>query len=81
MRRYYLHSGLWMSVLTVLILGAYTFGGAGNQIDDGVTSGTVSGQGTKIAVEVFATSVTTSLVGVQIEFDFDASVWKAWPAI
>ena len=51
-----------------------TDGGAGNQTDDGVTTGTVSGQGTKIAVEVFATGVTTSLVGVQIEFDFDASV-------
>ena len=32
-------------------------GGAGNQMDDGVTSGTVSGQGTKIAVEVFAKGV------------------------
>ena len=51
-------------------------GGAGNQTDDGVTSGTVSGQGTKIAVEVFALGVTTSLVGVRIEFDFDASVLK-----
>ena len=49
-------------------------GGAGNQRDDGVTSGMVSGQGTKIAVEVFTTSVTTSLVGVRIDFDFDASV-------
>ena len=49
-------------------------GGAGNQTDDGITSGTVSGQGTKIAVEVFATGVTTPLVGVKIEFDFDASV-------
>ena len=49
-------------------------GGAGNRIDDGVTSGTVSGQGAKIAVEVFAQGVTTSLVGVQIEFEFDAAV-------
>ena len=53
-----------------------TDGGAGNQTDDGVTSGTVSGQGTKIAVEVFALGVTTPLVGVKIEFDFDASVLK-----
>ena len=53
-----------------------TDGGAGNQIDDGVTSGTVSGQGTKIAVEVFALGVTTPLVGVKIEFYFDASVLK-----
>ena len=53
-----------------------TDGGSGNQTDDGVTSGTVSGQGTKIAVEVFALGVTTTLVGVKIEFDFDASVLK-----
>ena len=58
----------------VLSLDLIADGGAGNQIDDGVTSGTVSGQGTKIAIEVFATGVTTSLVGVRIEFDFDASV-------
>ena len=33
---------------------------------DGVTSGTVSGQGTKIAVEVFAkATVTTSLRGMR----------------
>ena len=51
-------------------------GGSGNQTDDGVHSGNVSGQGTKIAVEVFAQGVTTSLVGVKIEFDFDASVLK-----
>ena len=49
-------------------------GGAGNQIDDGVTSGTVSGRDTKIAIEVFAKGVATSLVGVKIEFEFDASV-------
>ena len=131
MRRYYLQSGLWMSVLTVLIFwGLYvaadlnatdrssnvlniegefwsgpgfaldkisprstkialgpnanatvsidliTDGGAGNQIDDGVHSGNVSGQGTKIAVEVFARGVTTTLRGVQIEFEFDTSVLK-----
>ena len=49
-------------------------GGAGNQTDDGVTSGTVSGQGTKIAVEVFAKSVTTPLAGVVVIFDFDPAV-------
>ncbi len=49
-------------------------GGAGNQRDDGVTSGTVSGQGTTIAVEVFATGVTTSLIGFGVKFDFDASL-------
>lgn len=51
-------------------------GEAGNRIDNGITSGNVSGRGTKIAVEVFAKGVTTSLVGVKIEFDFDASVLK-----
>lgn len=49
-------------------------GGPGNQTDDGVTSGTVSGQGTKIAVEVFAKGVTTSLAGVVIIFDFDPAI-------
>ena len=133
MRRYYLQSGLWMSVLTVLIFGGLyvaadlnaidrpsnalniegefwsdkdpgfaldkisarstkialgpnanatvtidliTDGGSGNQTDDGVTSGTVSGQGTKIAVEVFAKGVTTSLIGVQITFDFKSEELK-----
>ncbi len=49
-------------------------GGSGNQRNDAVTSGTVSGQGTKIAIEVFATGVTTALVGMQIGFDFDATL-------
>ena len=48
--------------------------GAGNQTDDGVTSGTVSGQGTKIALEIFATGVTTPLAGVVVIFDFDPAV-------
>ncbi len=51
-------------------------GEQGNQTDDGVSSGTVSGQGTKIAVEVFAKGVTTALVGVKIEFDFRAEELK-----
>ena len=50
--------------------------GAGNQIDDEVTLGRVSGQGTKIVVEVFAKGVTTSLVGLKIEFDFDDVMLK-----
>ena len=58
----------------VLSLDLIADGGAGNQRDDGVTSGTVSGQGTKIAVEVFAQGVTTPLLGILVEFDFDASV-------
>ena len=49
-------------------------GGAGNQRNDDVTSGTVSGRGTTIAIEVFATGVTTSLVGMQLRFDFDATL-------
>ncbi|MYD63382.1 MAG: hypothetical protein F4W91_20290 [Gemmatimonadetes bacterium] len=49
-------------------------GGWSNQIDDGITSGTVSGQGTTIAIEVFAKGVTTPLQGMVIKFDFDASV-------
>jgi len=53
-----------------------TDGGAGNQTDDGVHSGNVSGEGTKIAVEVFAKGVTTALVGVQIVFDFKAEELK-----
>ena len=49
-------------------------GGAGNQTDEGVTSGTVSGQGTKIAVEIFAKGVTTPLAGVVITFNFDPAI-------
>ncbi len=49
-------------------------GGPGNQTDEGVTSGTVSGQGTKIAVEVFAKGVTTPLAGVIVIFDFDPAI-------
>ena len=59
-----------------LSLDLITDGGAGNKRDDGVTSGTILGQGTKIAVEVFAQGVTTTLIGVKIEFEFDASVLK-----
>ena len=49
-------------------------GGPGNQTDDGATSGTISGQGTKIAVEVFAKGITTPLVGVVVVFDFDPAI-------
>ena len=49
-------------------------GGPGNQTDEGVTSGTVSGQGTKIAVEVFAKGVTTPLAGAIVIFDFDPAI-------
>ena len=58
----------------VLSLDLIADGGAGNQKDDGVVSGTVSGQGTKIAVEVFATGVKTPLQGIIVKFDFDSSL-------
>ena len=58
----------------VVSLDLIADGGAGNQRDDGVTSGTVSGQGTKIVVEVFAKDVVTSLLAIAVEFDFDSSV-------
>ncbi len=58
----------------VLSLDLVADGGSGNQRDDGVTTGTVSGQGTTIAVEVFATGVRTSLRGVILKFEFDASL-------
>ena len=58
----------------VLSLDLITGGGAGNRTDDGVTSGAVSRRGTTIAIEVFATGVRTSLVGLVIRFDFDASL-------
>ena len=51
-------------------------GGAGNQMDEGVHSGNVSGEGAKIVVEVFAKGVTTALIGVKIEFDFKAEELK-----
>ena len=57
----------------VLSLDLVASGEAGNQRDDGVTTGTVSGQGTTIAIEVFATGVRTSLIGFTIEFDLDPS--------
>ena len=60
----------------VVSLDFITDGGAGNQIDNRVTSGTVSGRDTKIAVEVFAKGVTIPLIGVKIEFNFDASILK-----
>ena len=46
----------------------YVASGQGNQTDDGVISGTVSGRGTNIVVEVFAKNVSTSLSAVEILF-------------
>ena len=62
------------NVNAVLSLDLIADGGAGNGADDGVTSGTVSGRGTTIAIEIFATGVRTSLIGMTLEFDFDASL-------
>lgn len=53
----------------------YVASGQGNQTDDGVMSGTVSGQGTTIIVEVFAKNVSTSLSAVEIIFKSN-SVWR-----
>ncbi|MDE2888406.1 MAG: hypothetical protein OXR72_09320 [Gemmatimonadota bacterium] len=58
----------------VLSLDLIADGAAGNRTDDGVTAGAVSGRGTKIALEVFAAGVTTTLRGVILRFDFDASL-------
>ena len=58
----------------VLSLDLIADGGRGNQRDDGVATGTVSGQGTTIAIEIFARGVNTTLRGMVIKFAFDASV-------
>lgn len=58
----------------VLALDLITDAGAGNRMDDGVISGTVTGNGTTVAIEVFAAGVRTPLVGVVLKFDFDASL-------
>ena len=58
----------------VLSLDLIADGGAGNGTDDGITSGTVSGRGTTIAIEVFATGVRTSLIDMAVKFDFDSSL-------
>ena len=58
----------------VLALDLVTGGGAGNRVDDGVITGTVSGDGQTIAIEVFARGVNSSLIGVVLKFDFDASL-------
>ena len=84
MRRYYLQSGLWMSLLTVLIFGGLYVaadlnatdrpsnalnigGGFRSDTGPGFALDKISGRSTKIAVEVFAKGVTSSLVGVRIE--------------
>ena len=58
----------------VLSLDLIPDGGAGNQVNDGVMSGNVTGKDTKIAVEVFASGVKTPLAGLLVKFDFDSSV-------
>ena len=68
------HASAGPNANAMLSLDLIPDGGAGNQTDEGVTSGTISGQGTKIAVEVFAKGVTTSLFGVVVVFDFDPAI-------
>ena len=48
-------------------------GGIGNKRDDRVISGQVSGQGKKIAIEVFAI-VNRPFLGAYIKFDFDSNI-------
>jgi len=60
----------------VISLDLVADSGQGNQIDDRVTSGNASGSNEKIIIEVFATGVTTELVGVAIIFDFDTSLLR-----
>ncbi len=69
-RAYGTHSDITIS------LDLINNGGSGNKIDDAVTVGRVSEQGTKIAVEVFAKGVTTPLIGLKIEFDFKSEELK-----
>ncbi len=49
----------------------------GNGINDGVTSGKVSGRETDIFVEVFGKGINTPLFGVSVEFDFDEAILGA----
>ena len=58
----------------VVSLDLIADGGEGNGTDDRITEGRVSGQGTTIAIEVFARGVTTSLRGMILKFEFDASL-------
>ena len=68
------HASAGPNANAILSLDLITDGGAGNRTDDGVITGTVSGDGQTIAVELFATGVWTSLVGVVLKFDFDPSL-------
>ena len=58
----------------ILSLDLITDGGAGNRMDDGAITGTVSGDGQSIAIEVFAANVRTPLIGIVLKFDFDPSL-------
>ena len=68
------HASAGPNANAVVSLDLIADGGAGNRTDDGISSGVVSGQGTTIAIEIFATGVRTSLIGMVIEFDFDVSL-------
>jgi hypothetical protein len=49
-------------------------GGAGNQTDDKVVTGTVSGNGTDIVLEIFAAPLAGSVIGGEIQFAIDPSI-------
>ena len=68
------HASAGLNANAVLFLDLIADGGAGNRIDDGVITGTVSGDGQTIAIEVFATGVRTPLIGIVLKFDFDPSL-------
>ena len=52
-------------------------GGAGNQMDDGNTSGTVAGAGTDVVVEVFITGLAGPISGGELSFDTDMLTIKS----
>ena len=47
---------------------------AGNSTDDGVTAATDVAEGTAVQVEVFATGIASTLLGMQLEFTVDQAV-------
>lgn len=64
------------AVTSLDYVGVVADGAAGNGADDAVVSGTVSGSGTVILVEVFAAGMAAGIVGAEIEFEIDTSIIK-----
>ena len=52
-------------------------GGAGNQMDDGNTSGTVAGAGTDVVVEVFIRGLAGPIIGGELSFNTDRLTVKS----